>query len=197
MVICGPRPQASRNRVAGSGAAARNPASAGIESLDNPTGSWTSCPEIGCTVVANCTTGKLIVSRFVVSDGTISVRPSKPTLANRVPFGLVIFIASGAAAKPETARMSIRRITLRPRQLSRITGFGPPAIQAPPAPGRNRLDAARSGSEPRVELADTSRECRPTGANLPRIALSAGPGTASAAADSLNETGPGILNVRA
>src|ERR1022692_318120 len=197
MVISGPRPQASRNLVAESGAAACSPARAGIESLDSPTGSWTSCPESGCGVVAYCTTGKLMVIRLVVSGGTISVRPSRPTLAKRVPFGLMILMASGAAAKPDTGKMTISRIVRRPRQLSRSTGFGPPAIQAPPTPGRNRLAAARPGSEPRVELADTSSERRPVGRNWPRIASSAGPGTASAAADSLNEANPGRLNVRA
>ena len=52
--------------------------------------------------MAYCTTGKLIVIRFVRSGGTIAVSPSSPTLANLTPCGLVILIDSGAAANPGT-----------------------------------------------------------------------------------------------
>src|SRR5215472_5162281 len=106
----GPLPQPSWNDVEAAGVVARRPLSAGINSFESPTGSWTSCPDTGSEVVAYCTTGKPIVIRSVVSGGTISVNPSKPMLAYRVPSGLVILIDSGAAAKPGTGRMTMRLI---------------------------------------------------------------------------------------
>src|SRR5215472_4467165 len=185
MEIRGPEPQGSENVALGASVAGRRPASAGIASFDRPTGRLTSCPVTGCVVVAYWTTGKLMLIWVVRSGGTISVSPSSPISANLVPCGLVILMASGAAAKPGSGLMIIRRIVRMPRQLSPSAGLPAPAIHEPGWFALRRLAGARLGRDPQVELAVTATEFLRTGVRLLRTPSSCGPGTAIALAASL------------
>src|SRR5262249_49628860 len=66
----GPEPHGSENFALGDRVAGRSPPSAGMDSLESPTGRRAESPEIGCAVVAYWTTGKLIVIWLVRSGGT-------------------------------------------------------------------------------------------------------------------------------
>src|SRR5260221_10444264 len=130
-VTGGPEPHGSENVAAGASVAGRKPRSAGMDSFDSPTGSRTGRPEIGCAMVANWTTGKLIVICLVFNGGTSSVRPPSPTLAYLIPCGLVILIASGAADKPGSGCRTSCLIVRVPGQLSLRVACCPPAIHGP------------------------------------------------------------------
>src|SRR5215472_1601372 len=195
-MIRGPRPHGSVTVADGASVCGIRPLSAGMDSRDSPTGSCTGWPVAGWIVVAYCTVRKLMLIWFVVSGGTISVSPSKPTLAKRTPFGLVILIDAGAAAKPGTDWMTMRLIVRMPCQLSLSTGLGPPAIHAPGWPGRNRFLGDSVGSDPKVELAVTSRVFLRTGLRLLSSASRPGPGRAMAAADNRNDAVRGVTKVR-
>src|SRR5215470_6867143 len=130
-VSAGPEPHGNENFAAVASVAGCSPASAGMDTLDSPTGSRTGRPEIGCAVVANWTTGKLIVIWLVVNGGTICVRPPSPTLAYLIPCGLVILTVSGAAARPGSGCRTSCLIVRSPGQLSRSVACGPPAIHEP------------------------------------------------------------------
>src|SRR5258708_8839396 len=156
-VTGGPDPHGSENVAAGASVAGRKPRSAGMDSFDSPTGSRTGRPEIGCAMVANWTTGKLIVICLVFNGGTSSVRPPSPTLAYLIPCGLVILIASGAAAKPGSGCSDSRLIVRLPGQLSVHAAGRPPPIHGPRGSLLNKFAGARPGSDPSVEPAVTSR----------------------------------------
>src|ERR1700678_162357 len=133
--------------------------------------------------------------RFVVSGGTIGVRPSSPMLAYRTPFGLVILTDSGAAPNPGTGTITIWRIVRLPRQLSLSTGLPAPATQDPwRRPVMNKFTGARSGNEPQVELAVTSSSCARFGVSSASSESSFWPGTAIALAASRNVATPGVTN---
>ena len=145
----------------------------------------------------DCVPGKITYSWLVRSGGSTRTTPPGPTLASRVPCGLATSTLVGNAA-PD-AGLSISSLIVRlPGQVRCSTGVESVelAIQGVPLP-LNKLSGPYWSSESQVELADTWKVDRPTCARLPTRRSSAAPGTATAAAVTVNDWAAGTWNVRA